>query len=538
MFHPHWREQALASLDDTFDLIVIGGGVNGAGILLDAAQRGLRVLLLERLDIGAGTSSRSSQLIHGGLRYLKRMQFRITRLACRERDRLLELSPHLVWPIRFLYPVMGEGLPGWQVDLGLWMYDRLTRRAEKHAHPDVAHIGRMAPGLPVERVTSAMVYTDAVTDDARLTLAIAATGFAYGGLVLTRAEVVGAVRGADGRIGGVVVTDRETGRTHRVRCHVVVNATGVWVDQLRSAVGISGQRVRPSRGSHVLLRTARLPLAAAVTVPSPDDGRPVFFVPHPEGILVGTTDLFHEGPLDDPRPTPDEVQYLLRALQAHFPTAALTERDVVGAYAGLRPILDIHADTPSAASRDEDVWEEAGMLSVSGGKLTTWRVTAEEAVDAALEQLPEERARRAGACLTKGTPLAGLAPPDLAARLAREYPLTPTVADALARRLGAVAWLAPRLARGDAELTPLVDGSDLSAAEVRAHIAFGAASGPDDVLLRRARVGVWDPPLARAVLPRLRPLFQQELGWERSRWDAEETRAMTALAGWTPLARG
>jgi glycerol-3-phosphate dehydrogenase len=363
-----------------------------------------------------------------------------------------------------------------------------------------------------------MVYTDAVTDDARLTFAIAATGFAYGGLVLTRAEVVAGTRDGNGRINGVVIADRETGRTHRVRARVVVNATGVWVDQLRSALGVTGQRVRPSRGSHVLLPTGRLPLTGAVTVPSPDDGRPVFFVPHPEGVLVGTTDLFHEGPLDDPRPTAGEVGYLVRAVQAHFPRAALSERDVVGAFAGLRPTLDIHAENPSAASRDEDVWGEEGLLSVAGGKLTTWRVTAEEAVDAAIEHLPDERARVAGACPTKGTPLAGLAPPDLADRLAREYPLSPAVSDAMARRLGSVAWHAPRLARGEDELAPLVDGADLSAAEVRAHLAFGAVSGPDDLLLRRARLGVWDPPLALAVLPHLRPLFEQELGWTRQRW--------------------
>jgi glycerol-3-phosphate dehydrogenase len=555
MFHPHWRDLALSQLQERFDLIIIGGGITGCGVFLDAAQRGLRVLLLERHDIAFGTSSRSSKLIHGGLRYLKQMQFRVTRVACRERDRMMALNPDLVRPIRFLYPARkGDRTPGWTVDLGLWMYDRLTNRPERHTHLSPDEVQALAPGLAVDDVDRTMAYTDGVADDAQLTLAVAATGFAYGGLVLTRADVMEPIQGGDGRICGVVVRDLENGTVRRVEAHVVINAGGVWVDELRQAFGLPGTRLRPARGSHIIFPVQRLPLQVAVTTPSPDDGRPVFLIPHPDGILMGTTDVYHEGSLDDPRPTRAEVEYLLRAAHTHYPERRLTEADIVGAFAGVRPILYTHSDNPSEASREEDVWEERGMLCVAGGKLTTWRQTAEETVDAALKLLPEERARAAAPCYTSGTPLADLAPPRLEDRLREQHSLSAPVAQALARRLRGAAWWAPHLvhregawvrrlrslatwvprkAHDETELDPLIDGSDLCAAEVRVHLAFGAVVRLEDLLLRRARVGLWQPALAGALAPRLRPLFQQELGWDATRWDKELGAFADALQGWS-----
>jgi len=556
MFHPRWREQALSHLGETFDLIVIGGGITGCGVMLDAAQRGLRVLLVEREDISSGTSSRSSKLIHGGLRYLKQMQFRVTRTACRERDRMMALNPDLVHPIRFLYPArQGDRTPGWTVDLGLWMYDRLTNRSEKHTHLTREEVEAIAPGLAVDNLDRTMAYTDGVADDAQLTLAVAATAFAYGGLMLTRAEAVEAITDTDGRVHGIVLHDLETGQTHSVRANLVINAAGVWVDQLRQAFGIAGARLRPARGSHIIFAADRIPLHGAVTIPSPDDGRPLFLIPHPEGVLIGTTDVYHEGSLDDPRATQAEVDYLLRAVQTHYPEQHLTAADITGTFAGIRPILYTHSDNPSEASREEDIWEERGMLSVAGGKLTTWRQTAEEAVDAALKLLPEERTRTVAPCYTGGTPLVDLAPPDLQQRLQVNHGLSPAVAAGMARRLRGTAWWAPRLAhhekawkrrlrglawwgrrlaKSDRELDPLIDGTDLSAAEVRAHLVFGAVLHIDDLLLRRVRIGVWQPALARAVVPHLQPLFQQELGWDHQRWDKEAAAFEQALEGWTP----
>ena len=534
MFPPQWRRASLAMLDDTLDAVIIGGGITGCGVLLDAAQRGFRVLLVERGDIASGTSSRSSKLVHGGLRYLKQMQFRITRLACRERDRMVALDPHLVRPMRFLYPAFrGDRTPGWQVDLGLWMYDHLTARPEKHAQLDLDEISKLAPGLETDDLDRALAYTDAMADDARLTLAVAATALAYGAGIATRCEALEAIRDASGRAVGLVVRDLESGESRRIDARLVVNASGVWTDAVRQRLGIEGRHVRPSRGIHLILPSQLLPMSVAITFPSPDDGRPIFFIPHPEGILLGTTDHFHDGDLDDPRPTEEEVGYLLRAAIAAFPDHGIDRSVVRGTFAGLRPILDIHAEDPTEASREEDIWEENGVLSVSGGKLTTWRSTAEEAVDAIYERLPEERTRHVSRSMTRGTPLAGLAPRDLGTRLRDAHGLEPAVAEGMARRLGALSWGAVHLARGRSDLRPLRPDVDVCAAEITAHCRWGAVLHLEDLLLRRFRVGMWAPETAASLLPALRPIVRRELGWSYKRWQKEGEQFLAALEGWT-----
>ncbi len=534
MFHPGWRKRSLAAVGEPFDVAVIGGGITGCGILLDATQRGLRAVLLERDDIASGTSSRSSKLIHGGLRYLKQMQLRVTRAACRERDRLVRLNPHLVREIRFLYPAYhGDRTKGWQVDLGLWMYDHLTSRPEKHAQLSVEEVEQLAPGLSTAGLDRALAYTDAMADDARLTLAVAATAHAFGASVLTRCEVMEGKLDQRGRITELVARDLESGQTLRVRASVVVNATGVWTDAVRERLGLAGRHLRPSRGAHLILPPGLVPIRAAVTMPAADDGRPVFLIPHPEGTLLGTTDLYHDGPLDDPRPTEGEVGYLLRSVRVAFPGHGIGRQHVLGAFAGLRPILDTHAQDPSEASREEDIWEEGGMLSVAGGKLTTWRSTAEEAVDAVLQLLPEERARFAVPCATAGTPLMGLAPADTDERLVESLRLDPDVAAGMARRLGALAWAAPLLAASADDLRPIMDGIDLTAAEVRAHLRYGGVLRLEDLLLRRVRLGMWQPSLTAELPPRLRELVTAELGWSSERWAQEEEAFATALQAWS-----
>jgi glycerol-3-phosphate dehydrogenase len=366
-----------------------------------------------------------------------------------------------------------------------------------------------------------------------MTLAVAATGHAYGGLVLTRCAVVGARRSQrDHRI-TVLLHDLESDAARQASARVVVNASGVWTDAVRAQLGIDGRRLRPSRGIHLILPPHLLRLEAAVSFPSPDDGRPVFMVPHPEGILLGTTDIYHDGDLDDPRPTTREVDYLLAATRAAFPAIQVTPGHLRGAYAGLRPILDSHADDPSEASRDEDLWVEDGVLSVAGGKLTTWRSTAEDVVDRSLELLPEDRTRHIAPCATKGTPLIGLAPADLGRRLVLTGEIQSEVAAAMARRLGSLAWQALSGARRRSELDPLEPGCDLCAAEVRTHLRFGAVLHLDDLLLRRTRVGMWYPELALQLVRRVRPLLRSGLGWDWKRWRWEERSFAASLEGWT-----
>ncbi|MEO1084897.1 MAG: FAD-dependent oxidoreductase, partial [Acidobacteriota bacterium] len=253
MFHRQWREHTISALDEPFDLVIVGGGITGCGVFFDAAQRGLRVLLVEKDDLASGTSSRSSKLIHGGLRYLKQMQFGVTRESCHERDRQMALNPHLVQPLPFVFPAYrGDKTPGWMVEVGLWMYDRLTVEGYRHRRLPREEIDEWAPQLPREDLDRALLYYDGMADDARLTVSVAATGFHYGGLVLTRAHAEAPIRDAGGRLAGIEVRDQESGAVHPVRASLVVNATGAWVDGLRELLGHTDRTVRPSRGSHLI----------------------------------------------------------------------------------------------------------------------------------------------------------------------------------------------------------------------------------------------------------------------------------------------
>lgn len=534
MFPPGWRERAWQRLAEGLDVLVIGGGITGAGVLHDAALRGLRAGLVERGDFASGTSSRSSKLVHGGLRYLKRMQLRITRTACRERDLLARLNPHLVWPLRFLYPsFQSDPTPGWQVSLGLTMYDHLTPLRHRHERIAASEALSLVPQLRPDGLEFGLLYDDAAGDDARLVLAVMSAAVLAGGTALSYAEVVDLLRREDGRVTGVVVRDGLTGTTQRLRAHVVVNATGVWCDEVRRLLGEVPGRLRPSRGSHLLFPRYRLPLDAAVTALSPDDGRPVFAIPHPEGTLVGTTDLFHEGELAAPRPSAEEVQYLMRFAAALFPGAALTLADVTGAFAGVRPILDSHADDPSEASREEAVWEEDGLVSTAGGKLTTFRATAEEVVGAVVERLPEERAAAALPCATSAIALPHRADPLAVRRLLVETGAPPEVAAGMARRLGAQA-LPCALAADRWQLRPLAEGVDLCEAEAEWHLRFGGVVHLEDLLLRRVRLGMWQPGRCPELAPRLRRVVRRTLDWRLPRWHEELERLAVAVANWSP----
>lgn len=534
MFPRDWRAHGWRRLAEPLDLLIVGGGITGAGILHDAALRGLRVGLVEKGDFGSGTSSRSSKLIHGGLRYLKRMQLRITRTACRERDLLALHNPHLISPVRFLYPsYAGDATPGWQVALGLSMYDHLTPARHRHERIDATEVPRLAGAIATEELEFGLLYDDAMADDARLVLAVIAAGVLAGGVAMNYARLEQLLRNPRGRVAGAVVRDLETDTVHEVRAEVVVNATGAWCDELRALAGHGEARVRPSRGSHLLLERRALPLESAVTGLSPDDGRPVFAVPHPEGVLVGTTDLFHDGPLDDPRPTPEEIAYLLRYLRSAFPGALLGLGEVCGSFAGVRPIVDSGAEDPSAASREEAIWEEDGLLSTAGGKLTTFRATAEEVVDEAVRLLPERRRAEVGPPSPATASLPWRVNPTVAVAGLVESGVPGAVAAGLVRRLGAQAYAVMATAR-DGELQPLADDLDLCVAELLWFARFGAVVHLEDLLLRRVRLGMWQPRRCLELAPRLRSPLRRVLGWEVARWQRELERLGSAVASWLP----
>ena len=534
MFPPGWRERAIRRLDDGVDLLVIGGGITGAGILYDAALRGLSVALVERGDFSSGTSSRSSKLIHGGLRYLRRMQLAITRTACRERDLLALTNPHLVRPVRFLYPSYGhDATPGWQVDLGLSMYDHLTPVRHRHARVGAEAAAELVPQLGRQGLEFGLLYDDAVADDARLVLAVIGAGMLAGGSALSYGRVEGLIRNAEGRVTGARVTDLESGRSHEARASVIVNATGVWTDEVRAMGGQHRARLRPSRGSHLLFARAALPIDLAVTVLSPDDARPAFAVPHPEGTLFGTTDLFHDGPLDSPSPSAEEVEYLLRAARHSFPSAGLTLRSVTGAFAGVRPVLSSRAATPSDASREEAVWVEDGLLSTAGGKLTTFRATAEKVVNAAIRLLPGERQAEAAPGSNSTFSLPWRCDPESACAAVQALGAAASVARGMVRRLGALALPATASAE-PLQLLPLADGLDVCGAELVWHLRFGGCVHLEDLLLRRVRLGMWQPRLCLGLAPELRPLLRRAAGWSVTRWNAELARLDKAVENWLP----
>ncbi|MFH1177535.1 MAG: glycerol-3-phosphate dehydrogenase/oxidase [Acidobacteriota bacterium] len=534
MFLPYWRERAWERLAAPVDLLVVGGGITGAGVLHDAALRGLRVALVEQGDFASGTSSRSSKLIHGGLRYLKRMQLWITRTACRERDLLSLLDPHLVWGTRFLYPSYKHDLtPGWQVDLGLTMYDHLTPVRHRHERITAAAARKAVPQVARDGLEFGLLYDDAVADDARLVLAVVEAGLLAGGVALNYARVEELLRNAKGKVAGAVVRDLESGATHEIRAAVTVNATGAWCDSVRAMLGNTPARLRPSRGSHLLFPRHRLPLDLAVTALSAEDGRPVFAVPHPEGTLIGTTDLFHTAALADPRPSEDEISYLLRFSQTVFPGARLKRADISGAFAGVRPILDSGAESPAEASREEEIWEEQGLLSTAGGKLTTFRATAEEVVDEALKLLPEARRAVAIAPSTAAVALPWRVERGEAAHSLVRTGIDEKVANGLLRRLGAAAL--PLVASSDAkELAPVADGLDLCPAELVWHLRAGGVIHLEDLLLRRIRMGMWQPQLTLELAPGLRAVLRRAAGWSVARWNAELERLAAAVGNWMP----
>ncbi len=527
------RQAAWNRLLAGVDVLVIGGGITGAGIFHEAALLGLKVGLVEQADFASGSSSRSSKLIHGGLRYLKRLQLRITRAACRERDLLALLNPHVVQPMPFLYPAFKhDPTPGWHVSLGLTMYDHLTPFSHRHQHLKRNQVKKLVPMLATRGLEFGLLYDDCVADDAQLTWSVVRAGQRAGGVALNYARVEELVRDQAGQVMGARVRDGLTGQLHEVRASVVVNATGAWCDQLRQLLGAVPPRVKPSRGSHLLFPRHRLPLPVAVTGLSADDGRPVFAVPHPEGTLVGTTDVFHQGPLENPRPSMEEVSYLMRYVQRAFPQARLSFQDVCGSFAGVRPIVDRAAATPAEASREEAVWVEHGMVSTAGGKLTTYRVTAAKVVREVLALLPESRRPQ-----VQELPLASAVLPDRVSAQALEAllasGLSPVVASGLLRRLGAQALALVAGSPAD-QLEPLEETFGLSLAEVRYHLRFSALARLSDLLLRRVRVGMWQPQQCLALAEKLEGLVRREAGWSADRWQQELELLDRERQAWAP----
>jgi glycerol-3-phosphate dehydrogenase len=491
-----------------WDLLVIGGGITGAGILLEASRRGLRALLVEQKDFAWGTSSRSSKLVHGGLRYLKAGQFGLTRESVRERESLLREAAGLVEPQSFAFGDYQGRKPGRRsMLLGLAIYDRMAGQRERHYHQADDFL-RLAPHIRTEGLRGGICYRDAKTDDARLVLRVLHEAQQHGGAALNYLSVQSLLR-EGGRVSGALLRDELAGATHTVRAKATISATGAWADQLR-AHGGAAPRLRPLRGSHLVLPSWRLPLAQAVSLMHPQDGRPVFAFPWEGVTLVGTTDVDHGEHLSrEAAITQQETDYLLAALHDQFPALAISEDDVIATYAGVRPVIDTGKEDPSKEARDHALWLEDGLLTVTGGKLTTFRVIALDALKQARPLLPHWRA--------------DLAPQPIfraAAALPNAHRLPPGQARRLEGRYGAQAQaLADAAAENELRLVP---GTETLWAQLRWAARHEAVQRLDDLLLRRTRIGIQLRRGGADILPRVRAICQPELGWSDQRWTDEE----------------
>jgi glycerol-3-phosphate dehydrogenase len=525
-----WRDRAWSALDNPWDIIVIGGGITGSGILREATHAGLRALLLEAHDFAAGTSSRSSKLVHGGFRYLRNAQIKLTYQAVHERERLLKEGRGLVNPLGCLLANYQEdSIPGWIFGAGLVFYDMLALKWG-HRRYDGYDMQTLCPALCDEGLRGGYRFFDAQTDDARLVLRIIQESVQDGALALNYAPVTYLLRtgqyrnkkwplasqsSSNGSVCGVVVCDsgiKGGGRTKEVFAPVVINATGVWADDLRGLVG-GKPRLRRLRGSHLIFPTQRLPLTRSVNVLHPKDGRPVFAYVWEGVTIVGTTDVDHKLPLQiDPAISQTEVEYLLSFVQRAFPGQDLRENDIQGTLSGIRSVVDTGKADPSKESREHVIWTEDGLLTITGGKLTTFRLMALAALQAVRERLPDrvdiDKRHR-------------ILNPVQVETISTDS-LSPAMRMRLLGRYGNSVSALLEAAR-PTELDSIGGGLPIWA-ELRWAARSEGVNHLDDLLLRRVRLGLLRPQGGLNHMERIRSIAQTELGWDDSTWEKEQAR--------------
>jgi glycerol-3-phosphate dehydrogenase len=519
-----------------YDLLVIGGGITGAGIARDAAMRGFRTALVEARDLASGTSSLSSRLIHGGLRYLEQGNFRLVHEATRERRTLLTIAPHLVRQLAFVFPVhTGDRVPLWKLAAGMLLYDLLAPLRNVRRHRILGKRALLAeePMLRERGLVGGARYYDAQCDDARLVVATARSAMLHGADVATYTRVIGLER-SGGQVRGAVVED-EFMRQGQVRASVVVNATGPWTDGLRRLEDPSAQPLlRRTRGAHVMVRRERLGHTAGITLTSPIDGRVMFVLPWGEYSYIGTTDTDEPRPPEAAAPSEEDVHYLLRSANSCFPHAHLTEDDVVSSWAGVRALLDTGgAGSASSVSREHIIRRgPAGMFTIAGGKLTTYRSMAAELVDEVAAELTRREGRpRPDAAPTDTEPLPGGEAADLGPmrQTVLDLGLGADTADHLLRHYGTEAAAICNLGRLERGLLArLHPDHPAIEAEVVHHARRELASRIDDVLVRRIHLHYETPDHGAQAAPRVAALLGRELDWD-------DQRVARELAAWQPL---
>ena len=529
---PHAREEALATMEGRagqpeLDVLVVGGGIVGVGTALDAVTRGLSTGLLEQRDIASGTSSRSSKLIHGGLRYLEMLDFGLVREALQERGLLLtRLAPHLVRPVPFLYPLTHRGWERPYVGAGLALYDGMAMlgKAEmglpRHRHLFRRQVARIAPDFKTESISGAIQYYDCQVDDARLALTVARTAAAHGAHVATRVRVTGFLREGE-RVVGVRAIDLETQRELEVRARVVVNAAGVWTDEIQEMVGGRGSlHVQASKGIHLVVPRDRIRSEAGFIVRT--EKSVLFVIPWGRHWIIGTTDTPWSLDKAHPAASKADIDYVLGHVNAIL-REPLDHEDVVGVYAGLRPLLSGESEPTSRISREHTVVTPVpGLVMIAGGKLTTYRVMGRDAVDAAAHSLKTTLNLTVRDSITDRVPLLGAA--DWETRqnqrvlLARRSGLHVARIDHLLGRFGGLVDDVLALVGERRQLALPLDGAeDYLAAEVVYAVTHEAARHLDDLLTRRTRISIETFDRGVAAAPGVAALMAAELGWDDAR---------------------
>lgn len=516
VWSPGWREQQINNLrlqpaEQKWDLIVIGGGITGAGVFREATRRGLKVLLIEQKDFAWGTSSRSSKMVHGGLRYLGSGQFGLTLDSVKERQRLLEEAPGLVDPLNFLMGHYKGGFPGpFIFNILLTIYDWM---AGKRNHKFVKRSVRdfFAPGIKSEKLKGATQFADAVTDDARLVLRVLHEAKNEGGLALNYLSAQDTIR-TNGRVSGVCVKDELSGACFELYADAVVNASGAWTDELRVSLGAESV-IRPLRGSHLIVPAWRLPTAYSISFFHPEDKRPVFAFPWEGVTVIGTTDLDHQQSMKkDASITQEEVDYLIEAVNKQFPGAHIKESDVVASYSGVRPVVGTGSLNPSSEKREHSIWDDQGLISVAGGKLTTFRLIALDVLKAAQEYLPDHTVDSDDQAIFKQLPPIEAEVKDKSGFCTHQ----------LRRLYGRYGQFAEAIINDSSseELTP-IESTETLYAELRWALENEIVVHLDDLLLRRTRIGLLLDDGGAAIFDAVKPLCQSVLGWSEERWGTE-----------------
>jgi glycerol-3-phosphate dehydrogenase len=516
MWDKNWRDDLWSKIDQPWDIVIIGGGITGAGILKEARKLGLKVLLVEQRDFSWGTSSRSSKLVHGGLRYLKDGNFMLTYESVRERKRLLAEGPGLIEPLGFLIANYKGDRPGRFVyRSGLVIYDLLATQWSHKAY-GATEFQMLAPHIRQEGLEGGLCFGDAQTNDARLVLRVIREAVADGSQAINYVRAETLIRGNqknDGggsSVSGVRLHDTYRNRHKDIQARVIINATGAWADELRGQIGAK-PRMRLLRGSHLVVPAWRLPVAQSVSFLHPLDRRPVFIFPW-EGItLIGTTDTDHSLSLsDEPSISPAEVAYLMAAANAQFPSINLALSDIVSTFSGIRPVIGTGKADPSKDARDHAVWEEEGLLTVTGGKLTTFRLIALDVLKAVRHRLPQ------------------MPEPDKSMTVLNhmdmDYNKNDKLTEAMHRRLAGCCGPDVRAlidAAQPEELKEIPTTCTLWA-ELRWAARDEGIVHLEDLMLRRTRLGLTFPEGGKTLLPAIRSICQSELGWDNVRWQEEE----------------